>query len=80
MSEAGRSLLDAKQFKELLSVSLIGPIPQPLYLLLLQLILLIGNYMNGTGIKGGAFGFRVSSINKVCNALSLLDDELLISF
>lgn len=21
--------------------------------------------MNGTGIKGGAFGFRVSSINKV---------------
>jgi hypothetical protein len=30
-----------------------------------QLILLVGNYMNGTGIKGGAFGFRVSSINKV---------------
>lgn len=31
----------------------------------LQLILLVGNYMNGTGIKGGAFGFRVSSVNKV---------------
>lgn len=31
----------------------------------MKLILLIGNYMNGTGIKGGAFGFRVSSINKV---------------
>ena len=30
-----------------------------------QLILLIGNYMNGTGVKGGAYGFRVSSINKV---------------
>lgn len=27
---------------------------------------MVGNYMNGTGIKGGAFGFRVSSINKVC--------------
>lgn len=26
---------------------------------------MVGNYMNGTGIKGGAFGFRVSSINKV---------------
>jgi hypothetical protein len=26
---------------------------------------MIGNYMNGTEIKGGAFGFRVSSINKV---------------
>ena len=33
--------------------------------MLVQLILLIGNYMNGTGVKGGAFGFRVSSINKV---------------
>lgn len=31
----------------------------------MKLILLIGNYMNGTGVKGGAFGFRVSSINKV---------------
>lgn len=30
---------------------------------------MIGNYMNGTGIKGGAFGFRVSSINKVCGVL-----------
>jgi hypothetical protein len=30
-----------------------------------QLILLVGNYMNGTGIKGGAYGFRISSINKV---------------
>ncbi len=26
--------------------------------------------MNGTGIKGGAFGFRVSSINKVSGILS----------
>jgi cytokinesis protein len=41
-----------------------------------QLILLIGNYMNGTGIKGGAFGFRVSSINKVCYLLALLLNHL----
>ena len=34
-----------------------------------QLILLIGNYMNGTGNKGGAFGFRVSSINKASRYL-----------
>jgi hypothetical protein len=26
---------------------------------------MIGSYMNGTGIKGGAFSFRVRSINKV---------------
>jgi len=37
-----------------------------------QLILLIGNYMNGTGIKGGAFGFRVSSINKACRRRSVV--------
>ena len=28
--------------------------------------------MNGTGIKGGAFGFRVSSINKVCSLFVLI--------
>jgi hypothetical protein len=38
-----------------------------------QLILLIGNYMNGAGVKGGAFGFKVSSINKV-NSLAVFTD------
>ncbi|CAG8599928.1 3863_t:CDS:10 [Ambispora gerdemannii] len=32
---------------------------------LLDLILLLGNYMNGTTIKGGAFGFKIASINKL---------------
>lgn len=40
-----------------------------------QLILLIGNYMNGTGVKGGAFGFRVSSINKVRHESSFLAER-----
>ncbi|KAL5511448.1 hypothetical protein ACEPAH_4664 [Sanghuangporus vaninii] len=44
---------------------------------LLSLILLIGNYMNGTGIKGGAFGFRVSSINKLVDTKSLNNTTLL---
>jgi cytokinesis protein len=65
LSEAGRQLLNAKHFKELLSVQALALsltiTTDPYY----QLILLVGNYMNGTGIKGGAFGFRVSSINKV---------------
>ncbi|KAM6500748.1 hypothetical protein JOM56_003762 [Amanita muscaria] len=60
LADAGRSLLDAKAFKELLS-----------------LILLIGNYMNGTGIKGGAFGFRVSSINKLVDTKSVNNTTLL---
>lgn len=60
LTEAGNALLNAKHFKELLS-----------------LILLIGNYMNGTGVKGGAFGFRVSSINKLVDTKSLHNTTLL---
>lgn len=26
---------------------------------------MLGNYMNGSSLQGGAFGLRVSSINKV---------------
>lgn len=37
----------------------------PLFTKLLSLILMFGNYLNATGIKGGAFGFRISSINKL---------------
>lgn len=40
---------------------------------------MIGNFMNGTGIKGGAFGFKISSINKVGHApgdVDPIDDEL----
>jgi len=58
--DAGHSLLNAKNFKELLS-----------------LILLVGNYMNGTGVKGGAFGFRVSSINKLVDTKSVNNTTLL---
>lgn len=43
----------------------------------LNLILMIGNYMNGTGIKGGAFGFKVSSINKLVDTKSVNNTTLL---
>ena len=33
--------------------------------------------MNGTGVKGGAFGFRVSSINKMVDTKSLHNTTLL---
>jgi cytokinesis protein len=32
---------------------------------LLRLMLILGNFMNGTGYNGGAFGFKISSINRV---------------
>lgn len=44
---------------------------------LMGLILLIGNFMNGTGIKGGAFGFKVSSINKLVDTKSVNNTTLL---
>jgi len=34
---------------------------------LLNLILMLGNYMNGGGHNGGAFGFKIASINKVAS-------------
>jgi hypothetical protein len=59
--------MSAGHFKELLNVcpSVFVCVAFLTVCTLKQLILLVGNYMNGTGIKGGAFGFRVSSINKV---------------
>jgi hypothetical protein len=32
---------------------------------LLQIILLLGNYMNASSSQGGAFGLKINSINKV---------------
>ena len=37
----------------------------PKFAELLSIVLMFGNYLNATGIKGGAFGFRISSINKL---------------
>jgi hypothetical protein len=32
---------------------------------LLNIILMMGNYMNGANFAGGAFGFKIASINRV---------------
>lgn len=32
---------------------------------LLSIILTMGNYINGTNYAGGAFGFKITSINRV---------------
>jgi len=37
----------------------------PNFAKLLSVVLLFGNYLNATGIKGGAYGFKISSINKL---------------
>lgn len=36
----------------------------------MQLILIIGNFMNATGRAGGAYGFKVTSINRLVDTKS----------
>ena len=40
-------------------------IKAPNFAKLLSLVLMMGNYLNSTGVQGGAFGFKISSINKL---------------
>ena len=37
---------------------------------LLELVLAIGNYLNGTGNAGGCYGFRINSLNKMMDVKS----------
>jgi cytokinesis protein len=32
---------------------------------LLSIVLMMGNFLNSTGVQGGAFGFKISSVNKL---------------
>jgi cytokinesis protein len=36
----------------------------------LQLILILGNFLNGSGHRGGAFGIKLESINKLADTKS----------
>lgn len=36
---------------------------------LLNIILTMGNYLNGTNYAGGAFGFKIASINRVSQSV-----------
>lgn len=49
----------------------------PLFRRLCQLILHIGNYMNGTNFAGGAFGFKIASINRLVDTKSSSGQNLL---
>lgn len=39
---------------------------------ILELILLLGNYMNSGSRNGQAFGFEISFLTKVCSAVSVV--------
>lgn len=42
---------------------------------LLNLVLMLGNFLNGNNFQGGAFGFRVSSINRLVDTKATPDEE-----
>lgn len=42
----------------------------------LQLILLLGNFLNGNTFRGGAFGIRIGSINKVKGKKIILNQAI----
>ncbi|KAG5458339.1 MAG: hypothetical protein BJ554DRAFT_1446, partial [Olpidium bornovanus] len=50
------------------------------FLKILEVILTIGNFMNGTGYRGGAFGFRINSINKLVDTKSTDNKTTLLHF
>ncbi|ORX92728.1 FH2-domain-containing protein [Basidiobolus meristosporus CBS 931.73] len=47
---------------------------------LLELILVMGNYMNGTGFRGGAYGFKINSINKLIDTKDKENETTLLHF
>ncbi|GAN04274.1 hypothetical protein MAM1_0059d03734 [Mucor ambiguus] len=46
----------------------------------LNLVLLIGNFLNGSNFQGGAFGIRIASINKLIDTKSFANDTTLLHF
>ena len=47
---------------------------------ILEIILLLGNYMNGTGRSGGALGFKLAAINKLVDTKSANNKMTLLHF
>jgi len=47
---------------------------------LLNLILMLGNFLNGSGYQGGAFGIKISSINKLVDTKGSKENTTLLHF
>jgi cytokinesis protein len=61
--DACGALKDAPNLRDLLNVSAF--LFELAQLTNIQVALTVGNFLNASGAKGGAFGFRLSSLNKV---------------
>jgi cytokinesis protein len=62
--ERVRAVTDSQSL-ELLTAACIDLRDAKLFKELLNIILTMGNYLNGTNYAGGAFGFKIASINRV---------------
>ncbi|KAJ1680355.1 hypothetical protein EV182_000137 [Spiromyces aspiralis] len=47
---------------------------------ILEIILSIGNFMNGSGFRGGAYGFRIASLNKLMDTKAQDNKTTLLHF
>lgn len=47
---------------------------------LFQIILVVGNFMNGTGFRGGAYGFRVNTLTKLADTKTIDNNATLVHF
>ncbi|KAG2183787.1 hypothetical protein INT43_006798 [Umbelopsis isabellina] len=47
---------------------------------LLNLILMLGNFLNGSGFQGGAFGIKIASINKLVDTKGSKENTTLLHF
>ncbi|KAG0914538.1 hypothetical protein G6F33_004165 [Rhizopus arrhizus] len=47
---------------------------------LLNIILMVGNFLNGTNFQGGAFGIRIGSINKLVDTRASTNNTTLLHF
>lgn len=71
--DASRALLEAPHFSELLKVRVLSSFLHDTMPTLddpSQLILMLGNFLNASGHKGNAQGFKVTSINKLVDTKS----------
>jgi hypothetical protein len=86
VSNASTDLKSSKSFQELLNVSyMINMIKSRKCVTInssisIKLILMLGNFLNGSGYQGGAFGIKISSINKLVDTKGSKDNSTLLHF
>ena len=48
-------------------------------MMLIEIILALGNYLNGESVRGGAWGFRIEFLTKLTNTKSVDNSKTLMT-